>query len=129
MSVMFEPQPIPDFAQFIETLVTEKGYTRNPCSDHCPHRMDEHAHLRHDGWDFITWADGRYSGYDLTLPARLVYAPIPVRNTGILAYDAGFPKWPEPGAWTPLRNRIPRRCYRADAGFMVHVQPDCRCLQ
>lgn len=28
----------------------------------------------------------------------------------------------------PFRDRIPRSgCYRADAGFMVHIKPDCRC--
>jgi hypothetical protein len=142
VSVAFEPQPIPNFTGFIEDLVGKKGYGLSSCPIHCPYRDDpddQHAHLStpSDGEAFIIWADGRYSGYDLTLSARLIYAPVPVRNKiagmrdkQILAYDMVLPKWPEPSdIWTPLRDRIPRasRCYRADAGFMVHVQPDCRC--
>jgi len=72
--------PIPDFRAFTDHLIN-KGYTRNPCRDHCPYRDDEHAHLRTPGGndhdDFITWADGRYCGYDLTQPARLIYPAAP----------------------------------------------------
>lgn len=133
MSVVFEPQPIPDFKSFVENLVGKKGYGFNSCPDHCPDRGEQHAHLSYpeNGGDFIVWADGRYSGYDLTPPARLIYAPVPLNlHGGVLAYDMVLPKWPgDSGYWTPLRNRIPRPggCYRADAGFMVHIQPGCRC--
>ena len=68
--------PIQEFRAFIDHLVTEKGYTRNPCRSHCPY-TDEHAHLRYPGGnsydDFITFASGDYLGYDLTQPARLIY--------------------------------------------------------
>lgn len=125
------PQPIPDFGRFLERLVAEEGYGLNSCPGHCPYRDDGHAHLRlpGDGLTFIAWADGRTSGYDLVQSAG-AYVPVPVRNAGVLAYDMVLPKWPEPSdTWTPFRDRIPRasRCYRADAGFMVHVMPDCRC--
>ena len=67
------PQPIPDFPGFIASL-TAKGYALNPCRDCCQDKGDEHAHLRTpDGDDMIVWADGRWSGYDLTQPARLIY--------------------------------------------------------
>ena len=67
------PEPIPDFPGFIASL-TAKGYTLNRCREHCPDKADEHAHLRTpDGDDMIVWADGRWSGYDLTQPARLIY--------------------------------------------------------
>ena len=67
------PEPIPDFPGFIALLMT-KGYTSNPCRDHCPDKADEHAHLKTpDGDDMIVWADGRWSGWDLTQPARLIY--------------------------------------------------------
>lgn len=77
---MSEELSIPDFRAFTDDLVTNKGYTRNPCRAHCPY-PDEHAHLRTPGGnhydDFITWADGRYLGYDLTQPARLIYPGAP----------------------------------------------------
>ena len=67
------PEPIPDFPGFIALLMT-KGYTSNPCRDHCPDKAEEHAHLKTPGGDdMIVWADGRWSGWDLTQPARLIY--------------------------------------------------------
>lgn len=75
-----EGLPIPDFRAFTDGLVTGKGYTRNPCREHCPY-PEEHAHLRTPGGnrydDFITFADDRYSGYDLTQPARFIYPAAP----------------------------------------------------
>lgn len=123
MSVVFGPQPIPDFAGFVESLVTGKSYRRNPCSDHCPYQGDEHAHLSYPdgGGDFITWADGRYSGYDLSLPATLVYAPVPVRNG-----PRGRPRAEAPGLPPAGTVRIPGTCYRSDYGFPVHMR-GCRC--
>lgn len=77
---MEEGSPIPRFRAFIDDLVTNKGYRLNPCRDCCTD-LDEHAHLRTPGGnhydDFITWADGRYCGYDLTQPARLIYPAAP----------------------------------------------------
>ena len=101
------PEPIPDFPGFIASLLG-KGYTRNPCPDCCQDKGSEHAHLRHpDGGDGIIWADGHVSEWDLTQPARLIYP------------SAGHrPYQPAP---------LPSGCYRADAGFMVHVRPGCRC--
>lgn len=54
---------------------------------------------------------------------------IPLRNDGVLVYDAVLPEWPEPPPWTPFRDRIPRaaKCYRLAGGSMVHVKPGCRC--
>ena len=65
--------PIPDFRGFIARL-TGEGYVLNPCRDHCPDRGEEHEHLKtpHKE-DMIVWADGRWSSYDLTQPARLIY--------------------------------------------------------
>lgn len=77
---MEESSPIPDFPAFIEMLVTEKGYTRNPCREHCPYDAG-HAHLREpDGNrydDFIAFADGSYLSYDLTQPAAIIYPAAP----------------------------------------------------
>lgn len=65
-------EPIPDFAGFIASLPA-KGYSLNPCRDECPYE-DEHAHLKDPGgFDMLAWADGRWSGYDLTQPARVIY--------------------------------------------------------
>lgn len=73
-----QPAPIPDFRGFIASLLS-KGYTLNPCRDHCQDKGTEHEHLKApDGEDLIVWADGRWSGYDLTQPARLIY-PAPTR--------------------------------------------------
>ncbi len=83
------PQPIPDFPGFIASL-TAKGYTLNPCRDHCQDKGSEHAHLRTpDGDDMITWADGRWSGFDLTQPARLIYPAAPRRFTLPFRDDGG----------------------------------------
>jgi len=70
--------PIPDFPGFIASQ-TAKGYALNPCRDHCPDKNGaEHAHLKApDGYDMICWADGRWSAYDLTQPARLIYPAAP----------------------------------------------------
>ena len=72
--------PIQDFRLFIDHLVTEKGYTLNPCRSHCPY-ADEHAHLREPGGnrydDFIAFADGSYLSYDLTQPADIIYPAAP----------------------------------------------------
>jgi hypothetical protein len=74
------PLAIPDFPGFIASL-TDKGYSLNPCRDHCPDKADEHAHLRTpDGDDMIVWADGRWSGYDLTQPARCIYPAAPAAS-------------------------------------------------
>ena len=74
---MLALEPIPDFPGFIALLVT-KGYALNPCRDHCPDRAEEHAHLKTPGGDdIIVWADGRWSGWDLTQPARLIYPSAP----------------------------------------------------
>lgn len=52
----------------------ERGYLLNPCRDHCPHEDEDHAHLKTpDGDDVMLWADGTWSGYDLSQPARLIY--------------------------------------------------------
>lgn len=68
------------FPRLVDHLVTERGYHRNECAAHCPDHGTGHAHLRYpDGGDFIVWPDGRHSGYDLTLPARLIY-PAPKRR-------------------------------------------------
>lgn len=84
------------------------GYTRNECPGTCQDRGSEHAHLRTpDGDDVVVWADGRYSGYDLTQPARLLY--------------------PAGRARAPRRAAVPASCYRAPTGFVVHVRPECRC--
>ena len=101
------PEPIRDFPGFLAWL-SGRGYTRNPCPDCCQDKGSEHAHLRHpDGGDGIIWADGHVSEWDLTQPARLIYP------------SAGHrPYQPAP---------LPSGCYRADAGFMVHVRPGCRC--
>lgn len=71
-ALLAPPQPIPDFPGFIASLLT-KGYQQNPHRDHCPEE-GEHAHLKDPaGYDMIAWADGRWSGYDLTQPARCIY--------------------------------------------------------
>jgi hypothetical protein len=76
------PLAIPDFPGFVASL-TDKGYSLNPCRDHCPDKADEHAHLRTpDGYDMIVWADGRWSGYDLTQPARCIYPAAPAASGG-----------------------------------------------
>jgi hypothetical protein len=61
-----------------------KGWTRNKCLPHCPdHGSDDHAHLRAPGGghedDVIIWANGQWSGYDLTQPARIIYPAAPGR--------------------------------------------------
>jgi len=101
-------EPIPDFPGFVASLLA-KGYTRNPCRDHCQDKGAEHAHLKDpDGDDMIVWADGRWSGYDLTQPARLIYPGY--RRTRDAAHVAVSPG-----------------CYRTPGGMMVHVKPGCRC--
>lgn len=127
------PQPIPDFPGFVERLVAENGYGRNPCSAHCPDRGSKHAHLRTpDGQDFITWADGRYSGYDLTQPARLIYPVYPAAKEAAFVPGIGMVS----GLAAQMLRETARmfgrpadgsRCYQADAGFTVHVKPGCRC--
>jgi hypothetical protein len=117
------------FPEFIRNRVSE-GWTRNKCLDHCQDRGSEHAHLRTpDGDDVIFWADGRFSGYDLTQPARLTYPAARNAAGQVAGYDAVPVKWPDPPARTPFRNIIPRkgRCYRMGNGSMVHVKPECRC--
>jgi len=47
-----------------------------------------------------------------------------VRRSGPLLGPLQAPL-PRPRASYPVA--FPRACYRADAGFMVHVQPGCRC--
>lgn len=124
MTPLEPPEPIPNFKGFVEHLVNDKGYGLNSCPLGCQDDSS-HAHLRTpDGEDVILWADGRWSGYDLTQPARLIYPA--ARNAGVLGYDMVLPKWPVPG-WTPMRDRIPRVCYRMGNGSMVHVKPSCRC--
>ncbi len=82
-------QPIPDFPGFIASLLA-KEYTRNPCRDHCQDKGSEHEHLRAtDGCDLIVWADGRWSGFDLTQPARLIYPAAPKRFTLPFRDDGG----------------------------------------
>jgi len=122
---------IPDFPGLVAHL-RSRGYVLNPCATTCPDHGDPgHAHLRApDGEDVITWADGRISYYDLTLPARLIY-PSP---KSVRPYDMVLPKWPGPEdfPWTPFRNVFARWhsgkvCYALPSGNMVHVKPDCRC--
>ena len=74
------PDPIPGFPGFPGFIASlpAKGYSLNPCRDHCPDKAVEHAHLKTpDGDDMIVWADGRWSGWDLTQPARLIYPSAP----------------------------------------------------
>jgi hypothetical protein len=89
-------------------MTGDGAYTLNPCPAHCPDRAEAHAHLRDDDGDFIVWADGRFSGYDLTQPARLIYP-----TAGRPAFRGG--------------ERSYGPCYRAGGGFTVHVRPGCRC--
>ena len=101
------PEPIPDFPGFIASL-TARGYTLNPCRDHCQDKDAEHAHLRSpEGNDGIIWADGRVSEWDLTQPARLIY--------------------PAAGRTAYARADLPEDCYRMPSGAAVHVKPGCRC--
>lgn len=73
------PEPIPDFPGFVSSLLA-KGYTRNPCLDHC-NETGEHVHLHSpSGNDGIIWADGHVSEFDLTQPARLIYPVYPTRR-------------------------------------------------
>jgi hypothetical protein len=68
------------FAGLVARLVT-LGWERNPCNPACPgHGGGDHAHLRDpSGGDCVTWADGRWTGFDLTLPSGPGhYVPIPV---------------------------------------------------
>lgn len=61
------------FAGFTDGCVA-KGYSRNPCRPDACHDDMEHAHLRTpDGEDVLVWANGTWSGYDLTQPARCIY--------------------------------------------------------
>jgi hypothetical protein len=82
MIVMTDPQPIPDFPGFIASLTADQGYSLNLCRDCCPDKGGaEHAHLRTpDKDDMIVWADGNWIMYDLTLPARSIYCPVPERG-------------------------------------------------
>ena len=72
--------PIPDFPGFIASL-TGKGYSLNPCGEGC-REAAEHAHFRTPDGDGegIVWADGKWIMYDLTLPARSIYCPVPERG-------------------------------------------------
>ena len=73
---VFAPQPLRDFAGLVAYLTGQRGYSLNPCAGHCPdHGGAEHAHLRNADGDMIAWADGRWSPYDLTRPAHLIYPP------------------------------------------------------
>ncbi len=93
-------EPIPDFPGFVASLLV-KGYARNPCRDHCQDKAAEHEHLRTpDGEDLIVWADGRWSGYDLTQSARLIYpagkTPAVERHRPVHLIDwlvPGHPTW------------------------------------
>lgn len=65
--------------------------------------------------------------YDLEPSAPLL--PPELLAALLLGYDVVLPAWPKPSPWKPLRDAIPRasRCYLAEAGFIVHVKPGCRC--
>ena len=106
-------QAIPDFPGFINHLTSEEGYGLNPCPVHCPDRDGSvHAHLQTpDGDDMIAWADGHWSDYDLTQPARLIYPAARLRRDFRGSLNPAGP------------------CYRTEGGLAVHVQPDCRCLR
>lgn len=133
------PAPLgddPGFGPFLEWLLSQ-GYSDNGCPGHCPYKTEEHAHLHSPGnpaskglppRDFILWGDGTSTHFDLTQPAG-GHVPVPARETGVAVYDMVLPTWPKLPPWKPLRDVIPRtsRCYQAEAGFMVHVKPECRC--
>jgi hypothetical protein len=60
---------------------------------------------------------------------RPVVVPVRNQHAGVIAYDFAVPPQPGGQPWTPFRDNLPRavRCYRAGAGFTVHVKPECRC--
>ena len=108
-------EPIPDFPGFIASLLA-RGYTRNPCRDHCQDKGTEHEHLRTpDGDDMIVWADGRWIMFDLTQPARLIYPSAP-RSLSRSSLAAAYTS---PGPFGD--------CYQMTGGSWVHVRPGCRC--
>lgn len=49
----------------------------------------------------------------------------------IEAHTYRYPVYPGPYLHPPRHERaeLPEACYRADAGFMVHVTPGCRCAR
>jgi hypothetical protein len=106
------PEPIPDFPGFVISMLS-RGYTLNPCRDHCP-EVGEHAHLHSPpGGDGIVWADGKVSEWDLTQPAQLIY---PTYSAAGRRLGTG----PPAGEW-------PASCYAMPSGSMVHVRSSCRC--
>ena len=90
---MLTPQPWSDFPGLIAHLLAN-GFTRNPCSDACPDKdVAEHEHLHGPDGDLIVWADGRWSGWDLTQPARClypVYCPVPKRQEQRAGYRVTY---------------------------------------
>ena len=61
------------FDEFLNSL-TSKGYNYNPCDPDACHDQEKHVHLRTpEGDDIIFWADGTWSPYDLTQPAKMIY--------------------------------------------------------
>jgi hypothetical protein len=105
------PEPIPDFPGFVVSMLRQ-GYTLNP--DHCPGKDGEHVHMHSPrGGDGIVWADGRFSEFDLTQPAQLIY---PTYSAAGRRIGGG----PPAGEW-------PAACYAMPSGSMVHVRASCRC--
>ena len=78
----FLAREIPGFAGLVARLLA-LGWDRNPCHPVCPdHGSEGHAHLQDpSGGDCVTWADGRWTGFDLTLPnGPGHYVPTPQRG-------------------------------------------------